>query len=310
MSRVYHTLLILLVAGAVLAGSGCQIEEEPIAAAELPTEADEVVTVEVLQPERMDLVRSTTQPATVHADFQAELYEKVAGYLDTLNADIGDEVEKGQILGVVDLPEVSKSIERQEATIRRLRADERRAEAGIELAKADVAAAQAAQEQAKADVAQEEAILTAARAEMNRTEGLVSDRAVTGQVLDEARKRFESAQAGKSSAEAALTTAKANVLVSQAKQVAAEADLDTAKAQTAVAEKEREELEVQLAYATIKAPFAGTVTQRNVDPGDLVRNIQTSSVSGQAPLFVVEKLDLRPGPGGLAGKRRPGGRCW
>ena len=53
--------------------------------------------------------------------------------------------------------------------------------------------------------------------------------------------------------------------------------------------KELEEMDVLMAYATLKAPFAGVVTQRAVDPGDLVRNIQTASDAAR-PLFTIAQL--------------------
>lgn len=44
-----------------------------------------------------------------------------------------------------------------------------------------------------------------------------------------------------------------------------------------------------LDYATLKAPFAGIVTQRTVDPGNLVR--ESSEVGSGMPLFVISQID-------------------
>jgi RND family efflux transporter MFP subunit len=60
--------------------------------------------------------------------------------------------------------------------------------------------------------------------------------------------------------------------------------LDTAIAQQA-------EVEAQMAYATIEAPFAGVVTTRAIDPGDMV--FEASSPKGSAqPLLRVARLDV------------------
>jgi RND family efflux transporter MFP subunit len=60
--------------------------------------------------------------------------------------------------------------------------------------------------------------------------------------------------------------------------------LDTAIAHQA-------EVEAQMAYATIEAPFAGVVTARAIDPGDMV--FQASSPKGSAePLLRVARLDV------------------
>jgi HlyD family secretion protein len=45
-----------------------------------------------------------------------------------------------------------------------------------------------------------------------------------------------------------------------------------------------------MSYSTLKAPFDGVVTQRNVDPGDLVRNSQAASESSRAPLFEISHV--------------------
>jgi RND family efflux transporter MFP subunit len=64
----------------------------------------------------------------------------------------------------------------------------------------------------------------------------------------------------------------------------AKSRLDTAIAREA-------EVEAQMSYATIEAPFAGVVTARAIDPGDMV--FQASSPKGSAePLLRVARLDL------------------
>ncbi|WP_158633474.1 efflux RND transporter periplasmic adaptor subunit [Tautonia sociabilis] len=270
-------------------GAGCSGPDAPVNAAESGEAAGEVTTVPVIRPERATLRRTTTQPATVHPDHQAEIHARVSGYLALLEADIGDRVEAGQVLGVVDVPELTKGRQRREAMIARLEADERRAAAEIDLAGADVEATEAMRDQELAEIATARAALDAQRAEFNRVQGLVSEGAVTGQLLDEARERLESAEATLASAEAAAASASANVDVSLARLAASQASLETAKAETEVARKELEELDAMIAFATLRAPFPGVVTRRHVDPGDLVREGQGAGPEG--PLFVVAKLD-------------------
>ena len=60
-------------------------------------------------------------------------------------------------------------------------------------------------------------------------------------------------------------------------------------AETDIARLQLEELDVMIAYATIKAPFAGVVTDRNIEPGDLVREL--SEVGQGEPLFVISQVD-------------------
>ena len=71
----------------------------------------------------------------------------------------------------------------------------------------------------------------------------------------------------------------------------AQADLDVAKAITDVARRELDELDELIKYAQLTAPFDGVVTQRYVDPGDLVRDTQIGFSKDEPPLFVITKLD-------------------
>jgi HlyD family secretion protein len=269
---------------------GCQNEPETQTVA-AQTQSDELVSVKVVRSQKTTLERTTTQPATLHAYHQAKLFAKVSGYLKELKVDIGDLVETGDVLGTIDVPEMDKARERQEATIRRLNAEEKRSQAGIDLAKADVQAAVASRNQAKADINKTNAQLTADRAEFNRVGELVSTKSIAGRLLDEARKKLESSQAAKTSAQAACDSADANISVANSKQAVAVADLEASKAATDVAEKQLEEMDALMAFATLKSPFKGVVVQRNVDPGDLVRNTQTASDNRSRPLFVIAQLD-------------------
>jgi RND family efflux transporter MFP subunit len=60
--------------------------------------------------------------------------------------------------------------------------------------------------------------------------------------------------------------------------------LDTARARQA-------EIEAQMTYATIEAPFDGVVTSRTIDPGDMVYQA-SSPKGGDQPLLRVAKLDV------------------
>ena len=91
--------------------------------------------------------------------------------------------------------------------------------------------------------------------------------------------------------QAALQSAVAAVTVAREKAAVAEAAVKAAAAQTDVVRKELEELATMMQYAILKAPFRGVVTQRHVDPGDLVRNIQDASESSREPLFEIAQVD-------------------
>ena len=286
--------LLVLLAGACLAAAplsmtGCNQDapaQQPAA-----VEAGDPPTVSVVSPTVTTLRRTTTQPATVHAYYQAELYAKVSGYLDDLKVDIGQTVSKDEPLGIIAVPEMQKSREKQEADIRRLVAEEGKAAAAIKLAAAQVASAEAALDSARADISTAVSRVDADKSEFDRVTDLVNQKAVAARLLDEARQKYESSQSAKASADASLLSATAAVTVASEQEAVATAEEAAAKAQTDVARSELGEIDAMLSYAILKAPFAGVVTQRHVDPGDLVRNIQTASESSRKPLFEVSQVD-------------------
>lgn len=251
----------------------------------------DVVAVDVVKPESKTLERSTTQPATVHAWFEAQLHAQATGRLSNLKVDIGDSVAKDQPLVVIEVPDLEKQKLRQQSAVARLKADEDRARADVELAKAGVAAAEAERDAAAAQVAKATATLTAYQAEFKRVSDLVKDESVAGRLLDEAREHLQSAEAERTAVEAEIAAARAKVIVAQARQTAAEADVRVAEAATKEAESQLEEIDVLLSFATLTAPFDGVVTQRNVDPGDLVRSTQPGSSASSKPLLSVAQLD-------------------
>ncbi len=238
-----------------------------------------------------EVKRTTVQPATVRPYFRAEIRARVSGYVKELKVDIGDYVNSGDILAVIDVPEMRKQRKIIDARLARLKAEEQQAEAGVWVAEANVTSAEAKVEEAKSLLLRADALLTASQAEFSRVSDLIEGRALESRMLDEARKRRDSEQAHKQSARASIRSAEADVLVARAKHASAAAGLTAALAETLICREQLEELDVMLEYANLKAPFSGVITARSVDPGDLVREgSNVGKVSGQ-PLFVVSQID-------------------
>ena len=281
-------LCALVWLGCVCALTSCQVAPSDTPT---PTKSDGTPTVKVLRPQRTTLTLTTTQPTTVHAYHEAEIYARVAGYLDSLKVDIGDRVKEGDVLGEISVPEMVKSREWQLATIEQLKRDEQRYAASIKLSAANVDAADASRVQAQAEVRKSFALLNADQAELKRIEELVTSKAVAARLLDEARKRYESSLAVKTSFEAALKSATAKVTVAEQQLSVAEADVSAAQQSTQVAIKRLEEMDTLMSFATLKAPFNGVVIERKVDPGDLVKSSQAASGVKQEPLFLIAQVD-------------------
>jgi HlyD family secretion protein len=283
------SLLVAHVLMATVCTCGCQ-KQSTDRAAEQPVDENRIA-VSTVNVEQTNLTRTTTQPATVHAYFTAEISAKTTGYLSKLNADIGQSVARGEVLAVIDVPELSRQRQAKLATIRRLEAEEKRAAAEVAVAQASYESYQAMVEISKADVNQAEAYVTAGHTEFQRVGDLVRQKAVADRLLDEATKKYEAAEAQQTAAGAAVEAAEAQLALSRAKQGAAEADLEVARATTDVARRELDELDELIKYTQLTAPFDGVVTERHVDPGDLVGSTHSGSNDAVSPLFVMAQLD-------------------
>jgi RND family efflux transporter MFP subunit len=110
--------------------------------------------VQVMKPQRRDLTYTITLPGNISPWYQATLYAKVPGYLTWMGVDKGDSVKKGQLLAVIDAPEVEQQYRQAEAdhAIKRITAQRLKnvwQENPDVIAKQDVDVAEAAAEGAK-----------------------------------------------------------------------------------------------------------------------------------------------------------------
>ncbi len=285
--RRLHFLPLVLAVGLVCCSVGCR--QATVAARDQVTTTP--VRVDVLSAHQTTMPRTSTQPATVHAFYETEVFAKTAGYLSDLRVDIGSAVKAGDILAVIAIPEMDKQREAKLAVIRQLEADERRAAAQVTVAKANAVSFQAKLSKAIAESGKANAGLAAAQVELDRATDLVEQQAIATRMRYEARKKYDAAAAEKKAAEAAIGSAEAELQLAEAQRESVAADLDVTKAMTDVMRRELEALDASIRYAQLVAPFDGIVTQRNVDPGDLVRNAQAGSNRDGQPLLVIAKVD-------------------
>jgi multidrug efflux pump subunit AcrA (membrane-fusion protein) len=170
------------------------------------------------------------------------------------------------------------------------------AQAEITQAKETAAAAEASVRSAEARVKEAESNRQRAQAEYRRMKSQYERLARVGKsgVLDkdsveETRYGFEASEASLQEVEAKIKSAEAARDESRAKLGKARADVTVAEAHAAVAKENRDHAKVLLQYSTLKAPFDGVVTQRNINTGDFVQ----APASGKGePLYVVERRDV------------------
>ncbi len=266
-AREYSQFFAFGVIALVMFAAGCSLDQ-PVAK---KSENDSRVRVKTVSAVQTELAKTTQQPATVLAFFETEIRCKVSGFVTEVAADIGDYVQAGQTLAQIDIPEMQQQRKIIESRIDLLTAEEQGASAGVGPRPPGV-----------------EASVAAAEAEFNRTSDLVQRGSLQSRVLDEVRKKRDSEAAAKEAAKSAVESAEAEVAVAEAQKAAAVAKLRTAEARTQVTRNELAELDVMLAYTTVKAPFEGMVTQRHVDLGDL---IDGKIGEGSEPLFVLSEID-------------------
>jgi len=177
------TLFALGVCGAALVAGGCSTNARSPGAA--PESEAQATRVEVFQPERHDVTRRIDLVGTLMPWEEATLYAKASGYLRSIRVDRGDRVKKGQVLAVLDIPEMKG--ERAQ-----LEARERQALADVEREKADVRLQEATVRRLQAIRAEEPG-------------------ATTDQELDLASERFAAAEASLAVAESRVGVARADL---------------------------------------------------------------------------------------------------
>src|SRR5260370_40731742 len=155
-----------------------------------PTEADSRPRAELVRPRRLTVARHLQTNATLEAFEQTDLFAKVSGYLSDVRVDIGDHVKAGQVLSVIDIPELGKELAEAKAQLESKRK-------ALETALREV-------EHHKADVMLQDATL-------KRQEVLFEGRAITDQTLDEVRAKTQSAKSDLRHAQANRAFAAAQV---------------------------------------------------------------------------------------------------
>jgi RND family efflux transporter MFP subunit len=71
--------------------------------------------VQVLKVQRRDIIQTLTLPANISPWYQATLYGKVSGYVKWIGFDKGDVVKKGELLAVLEAPEIEDQYKQADA---------------------------------------------------------------------------------------------------------------------------------------------------------------------------------------------------
>jgi RND family efflux transporter MFP subunit len=97
--------------------------------------AKEIATVAAAKIVRESLSRQLAFDSELKPFQEVDLHAKVAGYVQSINVDIGDHVKEGDLIATLELPEVEADLDRATASERRAAEEIHRAEAGYDDAK-------------------------------------------------------------------------------------------------------------------------------------------------------------------------------
>jgi RND family efflux transporter MFP subunit len=227
-----------------------------------PTEADDPdhtvrnlgeVPAAVGRVERHSLGNTLTIAGEFKPFQDVDVHAKVAGYIKKIYVDVGAHVKEGQILAVLEIPELAAELSGADAAVRRSKEEIRRAEGDLARAQSAHAAAHSAYARLK-------------QAAEART-GLVAQ-----QEIDDSQAKDLEAEAQVSGSSAALSAAQQQFQVAEAnqKQYAALSD-----------------------YSRIVAPFSGVVTARFADTGALIAAGTSNSAQSMPVVRLAEISKLR-----------------
>jgi RND family efflux transporter MFP subunit len=112
--RLLAMLLLAGVAGATALGvSGVLTRQHDEARLAQWTQAQAIPTVDVVTPKRGVKDQELVLPGDVEAFYEAPIYARVPGYLKMWYQDIGARVKAGQLLALIDTPDLDQQLEQE-----------------------------------------------------------------------------------------------------------------------------------------------------------------------------------------------------
>ena len=202
---------------------------------------------------RGNLASSLTVAGQFQPYQQVDLHAKVSGYIRWIKVDIGDRVRQGDVLALLEVPELQNQVEGAQAEVRHSQSDITRAQS---------------------EVVSAESTYSAVHAEYTRLEEASKERPglIAEQELDDARAKDQQAAAQIGVAKASLNAMQEQLGVSCAT---------------------RSRLETMSRYEQIIAPFTGVVTKRYADTGTLIQAGQDNNTNTLPVVQVAESDLLR-----------------
>ena len=209
-----------------------------------------------------DIENNVMASGKVKALNTVDVGAQVSGEVTRLFVEVGDNVEKGDLIAQIDqvtqnntLSNEQASLEQSEAALQSARAESLSRQAGLKSAYADLASRQSEYKQAQAD--------------FGRLQDLVAIDAISQQEYDTQATKVATAKAAVDNARAAIDTAKAAIVTTEANINSQQAALRKSQTNVSTAQED-------LSYTTIRAPMTGTVVSVTTEQGSTVNANQTA----------------------------------
>ena len=139
------------------------------------TAAQAIPTVALVSPKRGGETRELVLPGDVEAFYSASIHGQVSGYVRTWNKDIGAAVRQGDVLAVVDTPELDERISEAESELNKAKANQQLARVTAQrwnALRGSAAVSQQAADEKQSDANAKDADVRAAEANLDRLKAL------------------------------------------------------------------------------------------------------------------------------------------
>jgi len=247
--------IVLLTSSVLVVGLAALLNESCSKAthAEAESKKSEPPIVAVAKVKTEDMSRGVVITAEFKPFQEIDVMAKVAGYVKNINVDVGSRVKEGDLLAVLEIPEMADDQARAQSVLSRSQAEVARARDELQRAEQSRSIAHLSYTRL-ADVAKQKA-------------GLIAQ-----QEIDDAQSKD---------------------LVAAAQVSAAKSSLSAAEQQVQVSTAELQKVKTLSDYTRVTAPFAGVVTKRYADKGSMIQAGTSSSTQVMPLVKLSENSLLR-----------------
>jgi RND family efflux transporter MFP subunit len=200
-----------------------------------------------------DLSRDIVLTAEFKPFQSVDVMAKVAGYVKSIDVDVGSRVRAGQLIATLEIPEMADDLARAQATVERSQSEVKRAQD-----------------------------------ELQRTHSV---RDMTN--LSYTRLAGVSKQRPGLVAQQEVDDAQSKDLVAEAQIAAAKSALSASEQQVRVSNAELQRVKTMFDYTRVTAPFAGVITKRFADTGSMIQAGTASTTQAMPLVQLAENTLLR-----------------